>query len=53
MRIFSQNLTNYDISLPKNSIFQINLACVLINNHFQNPLRVNLKNNGIKKDEVS
>ncbi len=28
MRIFSQNLTNYDIPLPKNSIFRINLAWV-------------------------
>ena len=28
MRIFSQNLTNYDISLPKNSIFRINLAWI-------------------------
>ena len=28
MRIFSQNLTNYNISLPKNSIFRINLAWV-------------------------
>jgi len=28
MRIFSQNLTNYDIPLPKNSIFRINLAWI-------------------------
>jgi citrate lyase beta subunit len=28
MRIFSQNLTNYDISLPENSIFRINLAWI-------------------------
>jgi|TARA_B110000467_G_C18283499_1_gene460095 citrate lyase beta subunit len=28
MRIFSQNLLNYDIPLPKNSIFRINLAWV-------------------------
>jgi len=28
MRIFSQNLTNYDIPLPENSIFRINLAWV-------------------------
>ena len=28
MRIFSQNLTNYDILLPKNSIFRINLAWI-------------------------
>jgi len=28
MRIFSQNLTNYDIPIPKNSIFRINLAWI-------------------------
>ncbi len=28
MRIFSQNLTNYDIPLPENSIFRINLAWI-------------------------
>jgi hypothetical protein len=28
MRIFSQNLTNYDIPLPENSVFRINLAWV-------------------------
>lgn len=28
MRIFSQNLTNYDILLPENSIFRINLAWI-------------------------
>ena len=28
MRIFSQNLTNYNIPLPENSIFRINLAWV-------------------------
>ena len=28
MRIFSQNLTNYDIPLPDNSIFRINLAWI-------------------------
>ena len=28
MRIFSQNLINYDIPLPKNSIFRINLAWI-------------------------
>ena len=28
MRIFSQNLTNYDITLPENSIFRINLAWI-------------------------
>jgi citrate lyase beta subunit len=28
MRIFSQNLTNYDIPLPNNSIFRINLAWI-------------------------
>jgi predicted CopG family antitoxin len=28
MRIFSQNLTNYDISIPDNSILRINLAWV-------------------------
>ena len=28
MRIFSQNLTNYDITLPTNSIFRINLAWI-------------------------
>lgn len=28
MRIFSQNLTNYNIPLPKNSVFRINLAWV-------------------------
>ena len=28
MRIFSQNLTNYDILLPKNAIFRINLAWI-------------------------
>ena len=28
MRIFSQNLTNYDIPIPENSIFRINLAWI-------------------------
>ena len=28
MRIFSQNLTNYNFPLPKNSIFRINLAWI-------------------------
>tara|TARA_B110001454_G_C12714650_1_gene432110 strand:+ start:266 stop:835 length:570 start_codon:yes stop_codon:yes gene_type:complete len=28
MRIFSQNLTNYDIPLPENSVFRINLAWI-------------------------
>jgi citrate lyase beta subunit len=28
VRIFSQNLTNYNIPLPKNSIFRINLAWI-------------------------
>jgi len=28
MRIFSQNLTNYNISLPENAIFRINLAWI-------------------------
>ena len=28
MRIFSQNLTNYDIPLPDNSVFRINLAWI-------------------------
>lgn len=28
MRIFSQNLTNYNIPLPENSIFRINLAWI-------------------------
>ncbi len=28
MRIFSQNLTNYKITLPENSIFRINLAWI-------------------------
>ena len=28
MLIISQNITNYDIALPKNAIFRVNLAWV-------------------------
>ncbi len=50
MRIFSQNLTNYDIPLPDNSIYRINLAWVntidelkiLLKKHENNKIFVDL-----------
>ena len=37
MRIFSQNLTNYNIPLPENSIFRINLAWINTLNELEKP----------------
>ena len=39
MRIFSQNLTNYDIPLPENSIFRINLAWINTLNELKSLLK--------------
>lgn len=39
MRIFSQNLTNYGIPLPENSIFRINLAWVNTLDELKNLLK--------------
>ena len=45
MRIFSQNLTNYDISVPEGAIFRINLAWI----NSLDELRVLLKKHASSK----